>query len=273
MLSDHTWLVADNEVHAHLFGFTRDFAEAAPFAMPPEHRPRDIEALARVGDASDGEFLVVGSHSNRRDGSRSRKRHRLRWLRFTSHQGTAEETHYTDASETNWHESADECTRALFESDVLERDGELASRFCGALVASGEMDIEGAASIDGHVWLGFRRPQIDGDAVMARLVGRELRFDAIEIVDLGGRAIRAMDSYADRLYVIGGPSEDTVDAHALFLVQRGEATQLATLPPYSEGLALHSPGHALIVTDGRAGPVTCDEPSRVMSVRFSLPTP
>lgn len=270
MLSDHTWLVADNEIHTHLFGFMRDFAEASRFAMPPENRPRDIEALARVGD---GEFLAVGSHSHRRDGSRSRKRHRLRWLRLVGHEGTIEETHHADASEVNWHESVEACRRTLFDDELAESPEELALRFCQALVAAGEMDIEGAASRHGRVWLGFRRPQVDGEAVMARLAGRELRFDAIETIDLGGRAIRAMDSHADELYVIGGPSEDAIEAHALFFVRRGEATELATLPPYSEGLALHSPGHALIVTDGREGPVTCEEPSRVKSVSFSLPAP
>ncbi|MFK7997951.1 MAG: DUF3616 domain-containing protein [Polyangiales bacterium] len=270
MLSDHTWLVADNEVHEHLFGFARDFGEASLFEMPAERRPRDIEALARVGE---GEFLVVGSHSHRRDGSHSRKRHRLRWLRFVSHQGGAEETDYADASEMLWQEGVDECRQSLFTDSVPESDGELAESFCQALVAAGEMDIEGAASVDGHVWLGFRRPQIDGDAVMARLAGRQLRFDAIETIDLGGRAIRAMDSHAEQLYVIGGPSEDAMDAHALFVIRHGDATELAPLPPYSEGLALHSPGHALIVTDGRAGAVTCDEPSRVKTIHFSVPAP
>lgn len=270
MLSDHTWLVADNEIHEQLFGFTRAFDEASPFEMPPEHRPRDIEALARVGD---GEFLVVGSHSHRRDGSVSRKRHRLRWLRFVSHHGGAEETHYSDASEATWHEGVDECTRALFVSELQENAGELVHAFCEALSASGEMDIEGAASVDGHMWLGFRQPQINGQAVVARLAGRQLRFDAIETIDLGGRGIRAMDSHDDQLYVIGGPSEDSVEAHILFLVREGEATQLAPLPPYSEGLALHSPGRALIVTDGSTGTVACDEPSRVKTITFSVPAP
>jgi hypothetical protein len=269
MLSDHTWLVADNEVHEHLFGFTRAFDQASLFEMPAEHRPRDIEALARVGD---GEFLVVGSHSHRRDGSVSRKRHRLRWLRFVSHLSGAEETHYSDASEAAWHEF-EGCRAELFESDVLESAGALVDGFCRALSSSGEMDIEGAASVDGHVWLGFRRPQVDGRAVVARLAGHQLRFDAIESIDLGGRGIRAMDSYEDQLYVVGGPSEDAFEPHVLFLVREGRATELATLPPYAEGLAMHSPGHALIVTDGSTGRVTCDEPSRVKTITFSAPAP
>lgn len=276
MLSDHTWLVADNEIHGNLFGFARAFDEATPFEMPGGNRPRDIEALARVGES---EFLVVGSHSNKRDGTFSGKRHRLRWLRFVSHREGAEEVHFADASESRWRESADVCGSELFEDALRsaehgateEHAGSLVERFCAVLLSAGEMDIEGAASIGGRVWLGFRRPLIDGHAVMARLSGYQLRFDAIELVDLGGRGIRGMDDYDGQLYVIGGPSDDTVRPHVLFAVSDGEAQQLAELPPFTEGVAVHSPGHALVVTDGAEGDIVCDEASRVKTITFSLP--
>ena len=270
MLSDHTWLVADNEIHGDLFGFTRAFDEATPFEMPGGNRPRDIEALARV---SEDEFLVVGSHSNKRDGSISSKRHRLRWLRFVSHQAGAEEVHFADASESRWRESAELCQSELFEGALLEDNNTLVERFCAALLDAGEMDIEGAASIDGHVWLGFRRPLVDEQAVMMRLSGYRLRFDAITLVDLGGRGIRGMDDYEGRLYVIGGPSDDATRPHVLFAVSDGEAQELTTLPPFTEGIAVHSPGRALVVTDGAEGDITCDEPSHVKTITFSPPPP
>ena len=71
-------LVADNEIYDQLFGFTLEDTGLEPagvLSMPRKDRPRDIEALAKVGTS----VLVVGSHS-RSNACRVRsKRLRLRW--------------------------------------------------------------------------------------------------------------------------------------------------------------------------------------------------
>lgn len=249
------WVVADNEVHEQLFLFRESGSRLEPagtIAMPAQNRPRDIEALANV----DGELLVVGSHSARRDGSRSAKRHRMRWLRHRD--GSLEEVTASDASNARL-APEETCIAHLFGDPPPEG----AERVCAVLAESPRaLNIEGAVTVNGRTWIGLRAPLVDERAVMLRLGARGLNADQVVLLDLDGRGIRELALEGSNVVGIAGPTDDAAPGFFRFELRLGSAleqsvTRKGPLPAFSEGLWSRG-----VVIDGDQGGRRCDEPAR-----------
>lgn len=249
-------MVADNEVHEQLFLFRESGTRLEPagtIAMPSENRPRDIEALANV----QGELLVVGSHSARRDGSRSAKRHRMRWLRHRD--GGLEEVSAPDASNLSL-APEETCIANLFGDPPPEG----AERVCTVLAANPRaLNIEGAVTdSNDRTWLGLRGPLVDERAVMLRMAARRLSFDRVVLLDLSGRGIRELALEGSSIVGIAGPTDDAPQGFFRFDARLGnEVEQSVTrgvrLPAFSEGLWARG-----VVIDGAQGGRRCEEPAR-----------
>ena len=246
------WVVADNEVHEQLFLFRESGSRLEPagtIAMPAENRPRDIEALADV----QGELLVVGSHSAKRDGSTSAKRHRMRWLRYRD--GALAEVSAADSSQVRV-APAETCVAHLFTDPPP--DG--AETVCAVLAERPrDLNIEGAVTDGtGRTWLGLRTPLVEGRAVMLRMAARGLSFDQVRLLDLGGRGIRELAFEGGKIVGIAGPTDDSAGEFNRFELTDDLAARLdVALPPFSEGLWSRG-----VVIDGARGARRCEEPAR-----------
>jgi len=122
-------------------------------------------------------------------------------------------------------------------------------------------NIEGmTARMEGGVWIGFRSPVPDGNALAVPLLnpervvhGARAEFGTPALLSLGGLGIRGLSTWKDRYLVIGGPASEAGPTH-LFLwdgrqsVKRVDGINLSELNP--EGL-LASPttGEALVLSD------------------------
>ena len=227
---DDLIVVADNERHQQLYVFKLKDGRLDPdeiWQMPAKNRPRDVEALARLGD----DLVVVGSLSRNNHCERKEDRQRLR--RLTSrHDGTLEETcaGFLDAAES-WKQAMANggalCLSTLFASPPPAGAGEV----CEALAAAeGQatdercevLNVEGAfGAAHGRLWLGLRAPLAGGRALMLRLTPGldELRFDSVVLLDLKTRGIRELALAGDHLYGIAGPTLDAdVPSFALFRI-------------------------------------------------------
>lgn len=250
--------MADNEVHEQLFLFRESGTRLVPagtIAMPARNRPRDIEALANV----QGELLVIGSHSARKNGSRSPKRHRMRWLRYR--EGALEEVSASDASNSDL---GAHCVDHLFGDPPPEG----AERVCAVLQANPSvLNIEGAVTDgNGRQWLGLRAPLVDGRAVMLRLAARGLNADKVVLVDLGGAGIRELHREANTIVGIAGPTDDAPEGFFRFELSLGSALEQRAqrredLPPFSEGLWSRG-----VVIDGDQGERRCRQPARQIAL-------
>ncbi|MCB1036017.1 MAG: DUF3616 domain-containing protein [Acidobacteria bacterium] len=276
-------LVADNEVEEQLYAFEVEDGALRPkvvLAMPAGDRPRDIEALAQVGDS----VLVVGSHSRGGPCEAKPKRRRLRFLGART-DGTLEARGVIDSGEL-WPQAMASQTACL---GILFTDPSpaLSQEVCEAL-RSAEADstpdscrtfnVEGAfGTEDQRVWLGLRAPLVDGRAVLLRLTQGldELRFDRVVLLDLEGRGVRELSLAGPTVFGLAGPEIDAELPFALFSIPLAdlEAANLASaeltpsilrrdLPTSSEGLALHG-SHAYVTTDGQdhEDPTLCTQPS------------
>lgn len=261
-------LVGDNEVDDQLFAFSLEdgsLLSQHALALPDHVRPHDLEALVAIGQ---DEVLLVGSHSRNKHCELKPKRHRLQSIKHSRAAGELEAGDSIDTVADGLFESAESCIAAFPASPL----GEAA---CVALIEaqaradrrSGEeacdvFDIEGAAYVDGHVWLGLRGPLSDGQALLLRLVwpADSLRFDGVALVDLRGARVREMAVADGLLYLIAGPLEDD-DEFALWstplsALEAGATlhpTRLRVLPDSSEGLLIEG-DRALVVIDGDKGP-------------------
>lgn len=266
-------LVADNERDAELYSFelAKDgtLKPGEVLQMPAKDRPRDVEALARLGD----EVVAVGSQSRNKDCEVKPERQRLRRLGRRK-DGTLTETGFIDAAPT-WAKAMKEgekrCLSTLFTSPPPAG----AATVCEALLAAERnaspercetVNVEGAFGIgNGDLWLGLRAPLAAGRAVLLRLAKahkfRELRFDRVTLLDLEQRGIRELALSGDRLYGLAGPELDADAPFALFraalsaVVAGGEpAVEVLRrdLPTSSEGLLVRG-ARAYVLTDGDAG--------------------
>ncbi len=284
---DELILVADNEIDEQLYGFEPDDGRLAPkktWAMPKGKRPRDIEALAQVGDS----VLVVGSHSRNSRCEEKTKRQRLRLLASRS-DGSLKEQQPAIDDEATWakaREGQAECLATLFTVPPPP----LAAATCRALLEAEKiaengvscpvLNIEGAfGSDEQRVWLGFRAPLVEGRAVVVRLTSElnELRFDQVALLDLETRGIRELAFHKDTVYGIAGPSEDANDPFALFSITLDGLAGGGLLRPEmlhrdlvtsSEGMAIQD-GAAWITVDGDEGEPSCRKKSH--QYRIELP--
>lgn len=265
-------LVADNEAHGQLYVFTPT-AEGMRFntvlTMPSNNRPRDIEALVRVGDT----VLVIGSHSRNNRCEARPERQRLRRLKLGA-EGRLEEVAFIDNGSLWEHALKDQttCLRTLFTDPVpvhanvvcealIQAERTSSACFCNVL------NIEGGVGVPvDQVWLGLRAPLVDEQAILLRLVKDfdTLRFDRVVLLDLNRRGIRELALSPDGLTVWGlaGPEVDVTEPFRLWRVPLADLTTHTTLnplmdarylPPSSEGLVVLK-GRALVVVDGEADP-------------------
>lgn len=183
-----------------------------------------------------------------------------------------------------------ECLDTLFTDPALDLAGTVCSALLAAeaVAASGAscpvLNIEGAFGTDDErVWLGLRAPVAEDSAILLRLTAglKELRFDRVALLSLGGRGIRELAVDGDDLYGIAGPQEDATEAFALFSVDLGSVQAggrvsaeilREDLLTSSEGMFIHD-GHAYIAVDGDEGEDdedgVCVEASR--QYRIELP--
>jgi hypothetical protein len=240
----------------------------------------DIEALARL---SSGEILVYGSHSRNKRCLRRKKRRRFVGVDIRSSAVKA-----GSVSLVRTKKSAD-----LSDSFGPEPRGELAR--VAAAVAEGErladrgqceqaFNIEAALVVSAaegdQVWVGLRRPLVDGHAVLLRHeVGHaSLRFVEARLVELGGEGFRGLDVANGFVWGIATrrvPESSTTSALWRFPVEAlaGEGTivaeQAGELPKASEGLAILG-DQAVVVMDGKQSDNRCIE--RAGYVVVPIPT-
>lgn len=292
-LDDGAILVADNEGRGPK-GKKGNKGDAVPTlwvarpdgASPPvpvarDEVAQDAEALVRVG----GELWVVGSLSRSKDCERRPRRwaiHAYDVLGFDA--GGLGAPLALDRALTRSEEdirllesSVSDCQRLLFGGV----EGSAAA--CAAIVDAASapeggpcpaLNAEGAVAVDGRIWIGFRSPLVEGEALLARLAPDALQFDAVRTVDLQGRGIRELVVEGDRVAGIAGPVLDARDGEtsALFsmpVAALGEgapaspAIHDADLPADAEAVLLR-PSRALYLLDGDLGADACEAPARLL---------
>ncbi|OIP28741.1 MAG: hypothetical protein AUK47_29180 [Deltaproteobacteria bacterium CG2_30_63_29] len=257
-------LVGDNELDDTLFAFSLEDGSLQgqhDLELPKGVRPHDLEAMVALGP---DELVFVGSHSRNKHCERRPKRHRLQSITLAD-DGSWLPGHSIDTDADELFASLESCAAAF-------PAGALAQTTCTALVDAREradqgekpceaLNIEGAAQVADRIWLGLRGPQLDGKALLLRLVWPTdtLRFDGVATVDLAGAGVRELAATAEQLYVISGPQQDggefalwSLPLTALEADTALVPTKLRALPPSSEGLLL-TDTDALVVIDGRKG--------------------
>lgn len=276
-------LVADNEVHSEIFAFSAEeggrLTGQRSVALPPG-APRDIEALASVGDS----VLVVGSFSRNKRCEVKRKRQRMMVVQWR--EGRLEATRSVDgaAALNEAARSVSSCLSRLFGSERIPGAREVCAALVGAEKAAqagtscDTMDVEGAVAVDGErVWLGLRRPLSEGRAILLRLAPplESFRFDRVALVDLQGRGVRELTREGDRIWGIAGPTADSREPFRLFSFPAAELGQQLRptvrldprlLPTSSEGLVLAA-DRLTVVIDGDEGTEgMCRQPSGQASI-------
>jgi hypothetical protein len=273
-------LVADNEVDDRLFAFAREgnqlvYRHALP--LPRGGRPHDTEALAAVG----GQLLVVGSHGPSKRGEPKPKRARMALYAPEGPQGPLRLVRGLDGAAVLDAARRDpaRCPELLFTRPPPPQ----AERVCLTLAAT-PPQIEGAVAVTGtaakspRVWLGLRTPLVDGSAILLRLAAGldALRFDAVALVDLGGRGIRELAPAGEFVAGIAGARSDGVSGSRLWRVAweaLRDGARLApgwgeALPDGAEGL-LALPAGAIVVVDTErpgGGDAACVAPARQLFV-------
>lgn len=281
-------IVADNELHGELYTFALEagrLVDPRPLEMASKSKPRDIEALTVVGD----QLLVFGSHSRNWLCEPRPKRQRSRLMRYEPEDDELAHVRLIDAA-PSWSAAAASPTSCV--STLFVESSPLAERFCQVFVEAEHhvigdpeveycpaLNIEGAVTLEGRVWIGLRAPLVDGQAVLLRLESglERFRFDAIALVDLNGRGVRELALHEGVMWAIAGPTDDT---RAPFLLRALEtlpgpeltltSTEKAQLPTSSEGLVFDG-DHVIVVIDGAEGEDDdrpCDVPAGQERVRL-----
>ena len=273
-------LVGDNEIKDKMFLYELHDSvpvlrnmrtiKMGPFApgTSTTSKVKDIEAIARLPG---GELVVFGSHGrNKACKKRPSRRRKVEGLisggQLTSSTQPLIQTNslscstmFTVAGDTM---SVRFCER-MTETETLAK---LAAAIGDetACAVDPAFNLEGAVAIAdtdgiGRVWVGLRAPIVDGKAVLLRQIAdrSSFQFDAIAMMDLGGRGIRELTLSEGSIWGIGGPAADGPQKHTLWhfpvsALQPGATitpNQITTLPTSSEGLVIR--GHrAIVMIDG-----------------------
>lgn len=267
MLSDGRRVVVDNEVSDGVFVIGD---EGSQVYWPLPQAARDFEAVV----VHDGVISVIGSHSRKKlkDGvcRIDRRRSMIGW-------GPVD-----DLTAFSWFSSpylgsftdVPDCLNTIFGSAPVAG----ANVVCQALVASDKaastskracretLNIEGAAVVDGRLWVGLRSPRVDDAAVLLRLVGgwpvtTGLVADSVVLLsDVEG--IRALSSHDDRLHIVTGGDDFkhwSVRHSELLPGARVSPHLHGSVPDSTEGLVVRE--SVMGVTDGSAATVGCREVS------------
>lgn len=290
-------LVADNEISDRLFAFRLDrgvLVDQEPVVLPHTGHPDDIEALAVAGD----QVVIFGSHGRSRRCRRRPERERFEVAVWDASTQGLRRVRVVDSGNrwpVPWSSSA-ECLAALFTQQAPDHAAEL----CQAIVNAEQtidpdhcippLDIEAAAAIpdqDGvpRVWLGLRRPRVGSRAVLVRMTAGldEMRWDAVALLEVGDRGLRALTVHQDSVWAVIGPVAGADPRSWLWRAPRSalKAGAVVTgevmadhLPPAAEGLLIDGDA-AVLVTDGAQGASDtspCDKPAGQVRLRLgSLP--
>lgn len=235
------WLVGDNETKDKLFLYNADFSfrEVVPLTDPVD----DIEALVPVGD----KVLVEGSYSRNKDAEERPERQRSAWL------GSPARTLDLGAG----------CAPCAMTKTAAPN--------------AGGLNVEGAAVVDGTLWLGLRAPIVDGKALLVEVPGGLDGAGAstgMKKIDLGGRGVREIVPYKTGWLLIGGPAMDSAEPHRLFYLDRLDGTPKdlgVDLPTSTEGVAVEGPTSIVYVVDGDGKNGKCKEPATWGRMTVALP--
>ena len=265
-------VVGDNEVRDRLFLYPLgalgpDASLRRPLRIDTELS--DIEALARTRD---GEVLVYGSHSRNNRCERRANRRLFLGLRLTA-------VGVSPGSVPLVTTSIGADAKELFGSSPSGVLARVASAFTRGEEAADRgdcaqtLDIEGAVVVGDDVWLGLRRPLVDGYAAIVRhdVGSRSLHFDEARLLDIRGRGIRGLTFHDGDVY---GLSEGVLwrfPASALASSALIAVEQVAAVPPHSEGVAIHE-DLAIVVQDGEEGSPACEVDSRYLVVPLEAET-
>jgi hypothetical protein len=234
---------------------------------PARHPPGDLEALAR---GVDGGVIAYGSHSrNKRCQSRADRRLFVE-LRVTGGDSAARSA--GPAVRTPVGASA----RELFGASPEGVLAQVATAFARAEKAAerGEcaqaLDIEAAVRVGQHVWLGLRRPLVDGRAIIVRHDPRRpsLRFDDARLLELPGRGVRGLGLHEGFVYGLSEGALWRFPSTALASPAPIAVELVADVPPHSEGVAIHG-DYAIVVQDGKQGSPKCKRDSSYFAVPLS----
>jgi len=295
-------LVADNEREHELYlfdvdgvrlGNQRPVALRAPDggnAAVRDAAIKDAEGLALLGDR----VVVLGSHSRRswtnaKPCSLDAERLALGVFARAGDDALVGTPRRTE--QAAWTASLE---RAACASRLVRSGSALAAAVCDA-IADGQahalenrdacargVNFEGVAVLGASIWLGLRGPTVDGRAVLLRLAGDgDLGFDAVATLDLGGDGVRDLTVAGGSLWILAGPSPDVMSRGSLWRVPAAAVVDgaalrptrvLASLPPFSEAIALEPDGRGAFVLvdgDGSEGPGDangCPTPARYLHV-------
>lgn len=295
-LDDGSTLVADNEGRP---ADSRDREDArptlwvvpnggVPVPVSREEVGQDSESLVRLGD----ELWVMGSLSRNKSCEVRGKRwevHVAKPSAFTAAGLARIETSRVlerKTPEIEKIEGSEADCRALLFGGLPESAAVCAAIVAGAAGPAGQpcdaLNVEGAAAIDGRVWVGLRSPVVEGSAILARVAAGHdaIAFDAIRRLDLGGLGVRELVVRGDRLYGIAGTELDASagETSKLFSVPlaglaSGELPVEIldpSLPPSAESFRLGE-GEVTYFIDGSTGDAVgrCAQPAQ----RIVRPTP
>lgn len=277
----HCLIVADNEQSDRLFTYPIREGRLAPRSQTERSfgdgvEIDDIEAVVRLPD---GALMIFGSHSRNKRCEARKKRRRFMLSRVAG-DGTLEGTPIKSKRLTCQHLFGDTqhdhalrravCTAiagAEAKADLIEKmleDGDIsrdmAEKRCNATES---FNAEGAVAVpeeSAHrVWVGLRAPLVSAvpghpDKKAAAILmqmkdAAAYRFDAVALLDLGGRGVRELASDDNWVWGIAGPAPDAGDPFKLwrFPIEQLKPEAVITpamiqsLPTSSEGLAVSWP--------------------------------
>ncbi len=263
-------LIGDNEVRDRLFLYPLgalgpDASLRRPLRIDTELS--DIEALARTRD---GEVLVYGSHSRNNRCERRANRRLFLGLRLTAGGVSPGSVPLVTTSI-----GAD--AKELFGSSPSGVLARVASAFTRGEEAADRgdcaqtLDIEGAVVVGDDVWLGLRRPLVDGHAAIVRhdVRSRRLRFDDARLLDVRGNGVRGLTFHEGDVYGLSRGVLWRFPASALESSGSIPVEHVADVPPNSEGVAIHE-GRAIVVQDGVEGSPACEVDSHYVVVPLGV---
>ncbi len=264
VFSGETLLVVDDDRPRTLFRLRRDPATPGALLLDgtiplPDGGPDDLEGLTRLGDT----LVATGSFGRSRKCKDRPERARL--LLWPAARPADAHPRALPALAAALQREPD-CLAALFVAPPPAGADALCRRLVEAERGANQqscptLNVE-AIVADGasRLWLGLRRPLLDGRAVLLRVAtgADRVRFDAVATVSLGPRGLRDAAVDGATLLLLAGPVEDGPELFTLEALPLDALVPGATLTPASKGRTLPRGAEAIapaadgiwLLTDG-----------------------